>query len=145
MILKLVNDKYIAIENKARKESDELTSKLKNQLDIVQLRDDYENENLSQLVKNATNLTGENCLEKDGRLIQINDPIFCDPTESNIGRAHFYAPRKKVFGAYYSTFWVNIIVIWLMSVSLIVTLYFDVFKKVLDGFEALFSKFKKKK
>ncbi|MFN7911653.1 MAG: ATP-binding cassette domain-containing protein [Bacteroidota bacterium] len=143
--LKLVNDKYIAIENKARKESDELTSKLKNQLDIVQLRDDYENENLSQLVKNATNLTGENCLEKDGRLIQINDPIFCDPTESNIGRAHFYAPRKKVFGAYYSTFWVNIIVIWLMSVSLIVTLYFDVFKKVLDGFEALFSKFKKKK
>jgi ABC-type multidrug transport system ATPase subunit/uncharacterized tellurite resistance protein B-like protein len=143
--LKLVNDKYIAIENKARKESDELTSKLKNQLDIVQLRDDYENENLSQLVKNATNLTGENCLEKDGRLIQINDPIFCDPTESNIGRAHFYAPRKKVFGAYYSTFWVNIIVIWLMSISLIVTLYFDVFKKVLDGFEALFSKFKKKK
>jgi ABC-type multidrug transport system ATPase subunit/uncharacterized tellurite resistance protein B-like protein len=143
--LKLVNDKYIAIENKARKESDELTSKLKNQLDIVQLRDDYENENLSQLVKNATNLTGENCLEKDGRLIQINDPIFCDPTESNIGRAHFYAPRKKVFGTYYSTFWVNIIVIWLMSVSLIVTLYFDVFKKVLDSFEALFSKFKKKK
>jgi ABC-type multidrug transport system ATPase subunit/uncharacterized tellurite resistance protein B-like protein len=143
--LKLVNDKYIAIENKARKESDELTSKLKNQLDLVQLRDDYENENLSQLVKNATNLTGENCLEKDGRLIQINDPIFCDPTESNIGRAHFYAPRKKVFGAYYSTFWVNIIVIWLMSISLIVTLYFDVFKKVLDGFEALFSKFKKKK
>lgn len=143
--LKLVNDKYIAIENKARKESDELTSKLKNQLDIVQLRDDYENENLSQLVKNATNLTGENCLEKDGRLIQINDPIFCDPTESNIGRAHFYAPRKKVFGAYYSTFWVNIIVIWLMSISLIVTLYFDVFKKVLDGFEALFSRFKKKK
>lgn len=143
--LKLVNDKYIAIENKARKESDELTSKLKNQVDIVQLRDDYENENLSQLVKNATNLTGENCLEKDGRLIQINDPIFCDPTESNIGRAHFYAPRKKVFGTYYSTFWVNIIVIWLMSLSLIITLYFDVFKKVLDGFEALFSKFKKKK
>lgn len=143
--LKLVNDKYIAIENKARKESDDLTTKLKDKYDIVQLRDDYENENLSQLVKNATNLTGENCLEKDGRLIQINDPIFCDPTESNIGRGHFYAPRKKVFGSFYSTFWVNIIVIWLMSLSLVITLYFDVFKKVLDSFELLFSKLKKKK
>lgn len=143
--IKLLNEKYLSIDKKARRERDSITINLKKKLDDVKLIEDYENESLTQLVKNANDISGERCLEKDGRLIQRTDPIFADPTESNIGRAHFYAPRKKFLGSYYSTYWFNICIIWLMSISLIITLYFEVFKKVLDGFGNLFSRFSKKR
>jgi hypothetical protein len=55
-------------------------------------------------------------------------------------RAHFFAPRKKLLGMYLDTFWANILVIWLMSISLMVTLYFDLMKKGLDKLENLSGK-----
>jgi hypothetical protein len=97
------------------------------------------------LVKNANDISGERSLEKDGKLIQQTDPVFQDPIDSNFGRAHFFAPRKKFGGIYYNTFWFNICVIWVMSLVLIITLYFDVFKKILDGMEMGVSVFRKKK
>ena len=142
-----VKNYYINMENVARKKSDNLTVKLIKDLGnegLVNLKDRSENQNLIQLVKNENDL-GEKALEKDGRLIQRTDPIFQDPIDSKIGRAHFFAPRKNFLGSYYSTFGFNMCVIWLMSLILIVTLYFDVFKLVLDGIERLFSVFKKKK
>ena len=72
-------------------------------------------------------------------LIQKTDPIYADPTGSSF-RSHFFAPRKKVGGKYFDTYWVNSAVIWLMSILLIATLYFDVFKKILDGLESVFSR-----
>jgi hypothetical protein len=46
-------------------------------------------------------------------------------------------------GSLIPTYWFNISVIWLMSLSLMVMLYFDVFKKVLDFLGNI--SFKKKK
>jgi ABC-type multidrug transport system ATPase subunit/uncharacterized tellurite resistance protein B-like protein len=132
--LEELKERYNKIDKKARNESDALTLDLKKKLDIVALKDDYENESLTQLVKNSNDLTGEKCLEKDGRFIQTVDPVFADPTESKMGRAHFYAPTKNLFGKYVPTFWFNICVIWMMSIVLMITLYYDVFKKVLDFF-----------
>ena len=77
---------------------------------------------------------GDKCLEIDGRLIQRSDPIYLDPTDSNFGAAHFYAPNKRFMGNLIPTYRFNLAVIWLMSISLMVMLYFDVFKKVLDFF-----------
>lgn len=141
-----LNEYYINVENSARKKSDNVAVSMQktdaDKAKFQSLQEDYENESLSALVKNASDFSGERCLEKDGRLIQQIEPIFQDPAESNFGRAHFFAPRKKFLGAMYSTYWFNICVIWLMSISLILTLYFDVFKKVLDflGNIKLFSK-----
>jgi ABC transport system ATP-binding/permease protein len=139
---------YINVDIAARKKHNELTLNLIKEIGnegLVTMKDDYENESLTQLVKNANDISGERCLEKNGRLIQQTDPVFQDPTDSKLGRAHFFAPRKKFITKYYSTFWFNIIVIWAMSLVLIITLYFDVFKKILDGTENLVSVFKKKK
>jgi len=139
---------YINVDIAARKKENDLTLKLIKDIGndgLVALKDDYENESLTQLVKNANDISGERSLEKDGRLIQQTDPVFQDPTDSNFGRAHFFAPRKKFLGIYYPTFWFNICVIWMMSALLIVTLYFDVFKKILDSFENLASVLKKKR
>jgi len=143
---KRLNEYYITVENNSYKKADEATIKMtgtpEEKLKFQQLQDDYENESLNQLLKNSNNM-GERCLEKDGRLIQQIDPVFQDPTDSNTGRAHFFAPRKKFMGTLYPTYWFNIFVIWLMSFSLMIMLYFDVFKKVLDFFGNI--KFSKKK
>ena len=71
--------------------------------------------------------------------------MFEDPIDSKLGRAHFFAPRKNFLGHYFSTYWFNLCVIWVMSFVLIITLYFDVFKKVLDLFGAIASLKPKKK
>ncbi|MDF2448485.1 MAG: hypothetical protein K0R26_989 [Bacteroidota bacterium] len=129
-----INEHYINYENKARKQEDEVTQKLIKQLGndkFIALRDDYTNEALDQFMLNSNDL-GDRCLEHDGRLIQRIDPIYLDPMESNLGAAHFYAPNKRFMGKLFPTYWFNISVIWLMSISLMVMLYFDVFKKILD-------------
>ncbi|MFL5752517.1 MAG: ATP-binding cassette domain-containing protein [Bacteroidia bacterium] len=94
------------------------------------LQEDYENEALNQMMFNSNDF-GEKCLEKDGKLIQRTNPIYLNP-ENNMGRAHFLAPKKKIFGQLFETYWFNICVIWSMSLIMAVTLYFDVLKKFLD-------------
>ena len=79
----------------------------------------------------------------DGKFIQKTDPIYLDPVNSNFGRAHFYAPRKKFMGNFYETFGFNLCIIWLMSLIMGITLYFDVLKKFINLLEAVFSKFGK--
>ena len=129
-----INEHYINRENKYRIERDQLVQSMTkdsvSKAKYMALEDDYTNDILEQTMLNSNDL-GERCLEKDGKLIQRIDPIYLDPTDSNIGRAHFLAPTKKFMGHLYSTFWFNLSVIWMMSISLMVMLYFDVFKYVL--------------
>lgn len=140
-----VNEHYVLRENKKRAEKEKVVRSMIEKMgneEFIRLQENYENESLSQLVRNANDISGEACLEKDGRLIQRIDPIYADPAESNFGGAHFYAPNKKFLGSFFPTFWFNISVIWIMSLILMITLYFDVFKKVLDLFGNI--RFKKK-
>jgi ABC transport system ATP-binding/permease protein len=143
-----IKNHYINVEIAARKKHDAITQKFIKTLTndgLVKLKDDYENISLTQLVKNSNDISGERCLEKEGRLIQQTDPVFQDPVNSKLGRAHFFAPRKNFAGYYYSTFWFNITVIWLMSAILMITLYYDVFKLVLEGMGNAASRLSKKK
>ncbi|MFL5763913.1 MAG: ATP-binding cassette domain-containing protein [Bacteroidia bacterium] len=106
-------------------------------------KDEYENESLKDLVTNRN--TPYRILDLNGAYVQKIDPIYLDPVDSDLGRAHFFAPRKKFFGRYYDTYWVNICVIWGMSIVLMITLYFDVLKRIINGLEILFSKLSRKK
>lgn len=129
-----INEHYINRENKYRAERDQLVQSMTkdsvSKANYMALEDDYTNDILEQTMLNSNDL-GERCLEKDGKLIQRIDPIYLDPIDSNIGRAHFLAPTKRFMGHLYPTYWFNLSVIWLMSISLMVMLYFDVFKRVL--------------
>lgn len=129
-----VNNFYIQKENAARDGRDKIVKDLTNTPETKEkyqkLQEDYENESLNQLVLNSNDF-GERCLEKDGRFIQRVDPVYLDAKESNLGRAHFFAPTKQFLGTSYPTYWFNILVIWVMSITLMITLYFDVFKWVL--------------
>lgn len=98
----------------------------------VKMRDEYQNEYLTDIVKNI--YTEDKIEIVDDELIQIIDPIFNNPELSNglNYRAHFYAPNKSVFGQYFDTYWFNLIVIWIFSVILYITLYFESLKKLLS-------------
>lgn len=94
-----------------------------------QLRDEHYNESLADLVLNSADFY--RVIERNGQLIQRLHPIYQDPVGSNLLRSHFFAPRKMLFGLYIDTYWANLMVIWLMSILLMVTLYFNSLSKLL--------------
>ena len=64
-------------------------------------------------------------------------------TKYKMIKAHFYAPRKQVFGNYFSTYAVNVAVIWFMTLIFYLILYYRLLKKFLDFFEQLSQRFKR--
>jgi hypothetical protein len=63
--------------------------------------------------------------------------------ESDFGRAHFFAPVKKIGGVKFDTFYFNLTVVWLMSLFLYFALYIDLLKRIMNLFGAQPRKFKK--
>jgi len=139
--IKLLNKIYIRIYNNANDNKDNLIRALQKtpaeKNSFLELKRKYHNEKLTEFVENNNELI--RIIEYKGRLYQKIDPIYLDP-EPVLIKAHFYAPRKKVFGKYYSTFAVNAIVIWCFSIFLYLVLYFRLLKRLLDFLEQLSSK-----
>lgn len=140
--LKQIRSAYISIDNEQRKQKNAII--YKQQLDdaaaqaFIDKMNDYENENLGNMLKNKSE--EKKIIEFEGELIQKIDPIF----KNGEGlRAHFFAPNKKLFGTRLSTFVVNTIVIWLMTIGLFILLYFDFFAKALNKISNLSYKFGK--
>jgi hypothetical protein len=81
----------------------------------------------------------ERIIEFEGQLYQQINPIFIDPRPSGPldYRAHFFAPKKHLLGSDLSTFLFNNIVIWIMTVLLYLTLYFELLRKLINAFEGL--------
>ena len=145
-ILASLKANYIKTYKKYSDAKDKIVSSLNKdsaaQVKYLKTKDDYENESLIDLVTNRNSMY--KILDLDGAYIQKSNPVYLDPTDSNLGRAHFFAPRKKFLNRYYDTFWFNLCVIWGMSLLLGVTLYFDALKKFITMLELLFSKIGKK-
>ena len=90
----------------------------------------YNNHSLEDFVTNSNSLTY--ITEDETGLIQKADPIYLDPVNHKYFGAHFYAPSKYFLDYKFDTFSANLIVIWLMTFVLTITLYFDVLRKILE-------------
>lgn len=132
--LRLVTRYYQKKQNKAisllDKEVAELTDQLGGKDALVELKKNYYNDFLADMVMNRTEIhkihnTG------DG-FVQLADPIYKDPV-SNYGRAHFYAPIKKLGSLEIETYWFNVIVMWLFSIVLYIMLLTDILRKLIDS------------
>jgi len=55
-------------------------------------------------------------------------------------KAHFYSPKKLVFGLPVSTLIINVLVLWFKTVLFYLALYFRLLKKLLDSAELLMGK-----
>jgi hypothetical protein len=133
----------IKLYNKYSNEKDQYTNALqKNEEgreEYFRIKREYDNEALNEFVTNSNVL--DRIIEYKDHLYQKINPIYIDPQNIFI-KAHFYAPRKQIFGMYLSTFTVNILVLWISTVLLYVILYYRLLKKLLDLFEQLLSKVK---
>jgi ABC transport system ATP-binding/permease protein len=105
--------------------------------ELAELERNNSNSTLEELVTN--NKSFDYYTEFNGDMIQKRDPIYQDPTHKFV-KAHFYAPRKMLAGAFIPTIWVNVMVIWLMTLMLYTLLYFRTLKKLLDFMEQLSTK-----
>lgn len=133
-----LNSFYIKLFTKAEKAKEKYLSPfLEDEERAVKyelIRRRFYNENISDLVTASTKKS--KIIVENGKLIQVIDPIYLDPIPSNAldYRSHFYAPKKHFLGSYFSTFYFNVTVIWLMTILLFITLYFNGFKKLLNFF-----------
>lgn len=100
--------------------------------EFLALKRQFNNEKLTEFVENKRELV--RLVEYKGRIYQKYDPIYLEP-ENFIIKAHFYAPKKAVFGRYVDTFWVNIAVMWLMAMVSMAVLYYRLLKRFVDNFE----------
>lgn len=132
---------YLDIYNKAVAQHEKVIAEMENKAGSTYSLNTYKNlyfnENLADLV---TNVSEKNrIIEYKGQLVQQINPIYLDPGSEGIFnyRAHFFAPQKNLFGKLVSTYWFNMLIIWLMTVILYITLYFEVLKKIVNSFEKI--------
>jgi ABC-type multidrug transport system ATPase subunit len=135
----------IILYNKYSDEKDKLISTLrkdeKRSEEYFKVKRENDNEALTEFVTNSNVM--ERIIEYKDQLYQKINPIYMDP-QSKFIKAHFYAPRKQIFGNYYSTFWINIIVLWVITLALYVVLYYRLLKKSLDFAERIIDRIKLK-
>ena len=97
---------------------------------LLKKKDDYENESLNILLKNSAEKTQME--ESNNQLVQRFQPVFMQGEKGSFIRAPFFASQKNIFAAAWDTYFVNVLVIWFMTLVLAVTLYFDLLKKVIE-------------
>jgi hypothetical protein len=129
--LRLQRTFYNKLYNHTLDDKDDVISHLRksDEFDFGELKMKYRNNALADLVTNKNEISK---IETFGtHFIQLEDPIYRD---GETFRSHFYSPRKKIFGKYFDTLWVNVLVIWSMTLMLIIALFFNAFRKFLDLF-----------
>jgi hypothetical protein len=109
---------------------------------LAELRERHHNQSISDMVLNRNFV--EKLYETDERIIQKADPVYMAPG-SDIGRAHFFAPFKKMGSLRIGTLLFNALAMSLICLFLFVTLYFNVLRRLIDLLESfhlpLFRKF----
>jgi len=101
-----------------------------NRIELNQLYDDYHNDQLTDIV---TKIYEKNkILEYKDNLVQNYDPIYLDPAKGKpvAFRSHFLAPTKTFLGMRFDTFTFNMLMVWFMALILYITLYFDLFARI---------------
>jgi ABC-type multidrug transport system ATPase subunit len=96
---------------------------------IVNLKKDYYNNKLADIVLNKMQV--KMFIRYKNELIRKKDPIFTD-SDSKCGRAHFYAAEKSIANYTIPTFVFDIIVLWLFTIFLFISLYFEWLKKIVE-------------
>lgn len=133
--LNLANFFFSELAQESNSNKDEIYNHIVDSLGIegiFQLKQRNYNNKLADIVTNRTAVT--KIVEHEDRFVRKKDPVFMMP-ESNLGRAHFYAPFKMINGRYIETKWFNLFIIWLTSITLYLTLIMDLLRKILTYFE----------
>ncbi|MFO7656662.1 MAG: ATP-binding cassette domain-containing protein [Bacteroidales bacterium] len=126
----------LAINRKATAEKDRVFEEIKANAGgiegFVALKKQYYNSKVASLVLNEDEFL--EFTRSGDELVRRKDYIYTYP-ESPIGRAHYYAPGKKLGMLCIDTFWFNILIILLAMLLLYLVLYFNLLHKLINYFE----------
>jgi ABC transport system ATP-binding/permease protein len=140
-VVESLNERYIIQFSNAEIEKEKYLDAFKKNKQIEKkygkIKKQYYNEDVTDLVT-ASLKKSKIAIEND-QLVQIIDPIYKIPVPNNKFdyRSQFYAPKKHFFNHYFNTFYFNITVIWILSLFLFITLYFNSLKWLLKMFSKL--------
>lgn len=118
----------------ARNKSDVVTSMLEEEISkagLVKRKIDFENKELRDLVLGYLMPDQDMAYETLDRIIQKFQPGYMKAT-SKYGRAHFYAPVKRLGKSEIKTYWFNLAVLWIVSLMLYAALYYKLLRKLID-------------
>lgn len=136
-LVNIIGNSYSDQYNKINSQKDAILSKFmadKEKQDLfTKTKKEYYNESLADIVKKSN--SKNKILEYNGKLIQVKDPIFQQTSKPDFivdYRTHLYSTNKYFLGKSMDTFWFNVLIIWLMTLGFFITLYYNVFKKLLE-------------
>lgn len=135
--LDLLARRFRQINSKANSGKDTVSVALAKRIGpeaYVELRDNYYNERLAEILLNREAL--DMTRETPSRIIQKFEPVYKKPT-SKYGRAHYYAPYKQIGNLRIDTFLFNLIVIWTVTLILYILLYYKVLRRAIDSLSRL--------
>jgi energy-coupling factor transporter ATP-binding protein EcfA2 len=130
--------KFRYFRNRSMNSSDSVTKSIVRRIGsegIINLKNNYYNRSLEELVLGRTTIK-EKTLETNKKLIQKFEPAYMKPV-SKYGRAQFFAPYKQIGIIKIDTFWFNLLILWLETLILYITLYYNLFQKIVRYFENL--------
>lgn len=100
---------------------------------LNEFRQANHNEAIEKFVRDSD--SEHRIIEKENRLIILADPIYREPDGDRLfSISHLFSPYKYLLGMKVSTPVFNIIVIWLMTFCLYVSLYFNWLKRINSWF-----------
>jgi hypothetical protein len=119
--IKYVNQELSAASEEAERKSASRPS--------AAYKERYWNEKLDDIALNKTSKT--QVVVTCSGLVRHFEPVFVKSESKGLLCAQFYSYSKSFFGCQLETIWFNVIIIWLMSALLYISLYFDAMKKML--------------
>lgn len=138
--LKTLKEYYSIRSRNAQRDKDSLIVKLtdddEKRTAFDKLKMKYQNEAVTKMVENTQSTM--RIVEWEGELVQKIYPIYFNdhrPAHAFDFRDNFYIPLKYFAGQKFDTLYFNLTVIWLMTIFLYASLYFELLKKAVQGFE----------
>ena len=112
-----------------------MTTEMGGKKEFETYRESYQNEAVGVLVKNQDEPV--RIIEARDQLIQKIYPVYKDPDPDHFidFDAQFYLPSKHFMNVTIDTFYFNLSVIWSISIILYITLFYNIFRKIIGGFE----------
>ena len=138
-----LKSRFLSLEERCRDKKDSIISRIiekKGKDEYLETKRSSSNEAVKMYTQDKLHFEKTRVLKDE--LIRRKDPVYKYPYHS-FGRAHFYAPEKKIGNEYIDTLYFNMLVIWLGTFIFYLFLRIDLLRKLVNSIERLYLKYGK--
>lgn len=102
---------------------------------LLALKNKFHNESIEDILTHKNDM--QKIVKYDNKFVQKSNLVYKSPDEDGLFAAHFYAPNKNIFGVQLSTLWVNVTVLWAMTLLMVFSLQRELTTRVYAWIEGL--------